>query len=98
MLPSRRWSSREVAIACCQVRLRPQASVDSADSRASKVSGVPSLAASAPGEEGRPALVGEVVAGLQGGLARVRPPAIGEWNLHKHVRGDRELRPIVIPF
>ena len=47
---------------------------------------------------GKSALEGDVVSGLQVGLARVRPPTIGEWNLHKHVRGDRELRPIFIPF
>jgi hypothetical protein len=90
-----------------QVRLRPQASTESGESRASHVSaaGTPG-GGQQPGATGeteaggadRAGLEGEVVGGLRGGLARVRPAAIGEWNLHKHVRGDRELKPIFIPF
>ena len=104
-----------------KVRLRPQGSTDSGESRASRASAAGSPAGSgAPGgavveeavvgrfnlgyifnshpPKGKSALEGDVVSGLQVGLARVRPPTIGEWNLHKHVRGDRELRPIFIPF
>ena len=40
----------------------------------------------------------ETVGSLNSGLLKVKPGNIKEWNLHKHVKGDRELKPIFIPF
>ena len=40
----------------------------------------------------------ETVSGLNTNLAGVVRPEIREWNLHKHVKGDRKLKPILIPF
>ena len=42
--------------------------------------------------------LGESVSSLNAGLLKVKAGNIGEWNLHKHVKGDRELKPIMIPF
>ena len=41
---------------------------------------------------------GETVGSLNSGLLTVKTGNIREWNLHKHVKGDRELKPIMIPF
>ena len=43
-------------------------------------------------------VLGETVGSLNSGLLKVKTGNIREWNLHKHVKGDRELKPIMIPF
>ena len=43
-------------------------------------------------------VLGETVGNLNSGLLKVKAGNIREWNLHKHVKGDRELKPIMIPF
>ena len=49
-------------------------------------------------EQGKKMGEGGVVGFLEDGLETVRPAFIQEWNKHKHVRGDRGLQPIFIPF
>lgn len=43
-------------------------------------------------------ILGETVGSLNQGLLKVKAGNIKEWNLHKHVKGDRELKPIFVPF
>jgi len=52
------------------------------------------------GEEGKEPgmLLEESVGSLNAGLLKVKTGNIREWNIHKHVKGDRELKPILIPF
>ena len=89
-----------IFLALDKVKLKPQTSFDSSGhsrvvSRAShgsqKSNGSDSDGDKKIGE-------GAVVEVLHEGLATVRPADIPEWNMHKHVRGDRELKPIFVPF
>ena len=52
------------------------------------------------GDEGKDPgmLLEESVGSLNAGLLKVKTGNIREWNIHKHVKGDRELKPILIPF
>ena len=91
-----------IHLALDKVKLKPQTSFDSSGhsrvvSRASHGSHK-SNGGSADGENDKKIVDEEVVDVLQEGLALVRPLDIPEWNMHKHVRGDRELKPIFIPF
>ena len=49
-------------------------------------------------EKDHETVLGETVVSLNSGLLKVKSGNIREWNLHKHVKGDRELKPIMIPF
>ena len=49
-------------------------------------------------EKDHETVLGETVGSLNSGLLKVKTGNIREWNLHKHVKGDRELKPIMIPF
>ena len=91
-----------VMIALEKVRLKPQISLDSSDSRAASRASHGSQKSNITqgsnlNKDGTLAK-GETVDSLNKGMAKVRPANIGEWNLHKHIRGDRELKPISIPF
>ena len=92
-----------VILALEKIKLKPHHSVDSGDSRpgsrASHTSKKSNLSLARESEDMLGDLgTGEVLGILHRGLTSVRPAVIGEWNLHKHVRGDRSLRPIFIPF
>ena len=85
-----------------KAKIKSHVSLDSgesrAGSRASHTSRKSNISLGQDGQDIAKLGKGEVLGGLQKGLSKVKPATIGEWNLHKHVRGDRELKPIFIPF
>ncbi|XP_023347834.1 uncharacterized protein LOC111716580 [Eurytemora carolleeae] len=85
-----------VFLALEKVKLKPQGSQDSSapDSRISV--GLASNS-SKVGQDER-LMQNDIVKGLQAGLCRVEQSSILDWNQYKHVRGDRKLNPIFIPF
>ena len=91
-----------IFLALDKVKLKPQTSFDSSGhsrvvSRASHGS-QKSNGSLSDGDKDKKMGEGAVVEVLHEGLATVRPVDIPEWNMHKHVRGDRELKPIFVPF
>ena len=85
-----------------KVKLKPQASFDSSGhsrvpSRASHES-QRSNGKHEEEEEESKIVKDDVVLVLQDGLSKVSIVDTPEWNTHKHVRGDRELKPIFVPF
>ena len=91
-----------IFLALEKVKLKPQTSFDSSGhSRvASRASPGSQKSNATLGDSEKEKKMGEggVVGVLQDGLSTVRPADIPEWNMHKHVRDDRELKPIFVPF
>ena len=91
-----------VIVALEKVKLKPQISLDSSDSRApsraSKGSHKSNLTTGSGLNKDGALTEGAIVGDLEKGLSKVKLTNIVEWNLHKHIRGDRELKPITVPF
>ena len=91
-----------VIMALEKVKLKPQITLDSSDSRApsraSRGSHKSNVTQGSGLNKDGSLTKGETVGSLHKGLAKVKVASINEWNLHKHIRGDRELKPISIPF
>merc|ERR1719232_2010756 len=87
-----------IFLALEKVKMKQQTSLDSdsrAASRASKTSMKSNIDFDGDDKDSGLAL-GETVGSLNAGLLTVKTGNIREWNLHKHVKGDRELKPILI--
>ena len=89
-----------VFLALEKVKLKPQISMDSGESRmGSRTSQSQSQKVNIiQVEEEDKFGEGKIVVELHDGMASVRPAAIEKWNIDKEVRGDRVRKPIMIPF
>jgi len=98
------YKDNPVFLALEKVKMRQQTSLDSDSRAASRTSHISVKSNNnldlMVGDEGKDPgmLLEESVGSLNAGLLKVKTGNIREWNIHKHVKGDRELKPILIPF